>query len=522
MHKGVLLASCVCAVFIVHCALTILSSVRTYARRHGLWHPRLRVLAAVSGGSDSVAMLFVLRELAAAGDLQLAGLAHVNHHVRPGASDEDEAFCRALASRLDVPVAIAHADVPALALAHRQSIEVAGRHARHSALADAATELGADRIATAHTRDDQAETMLLHLTRGAGLSGARGIEPSSATRIRPMLSCARADLRTWLTAIGEPWREDATNDDLANPRNRLRHEVLPALRQYFNPAVDAALARFADILREDDAHLTSAGSEAAARIVESRGDEVALDGAALAALPRALSRRVARIALATVHPRRSYDLEEVDAIVDAWTDPAGGRRDLPGLRMERSGRFVVLVHRETARPVAEAFSYPLPVPGHVSIVESGVVVEAEGPFDSQDARLAQGKPFDSHEGYVAQAFRPAAGEAFKPAGDPSLDPADDRVVVAADELGTELRVRSRRPGDRVRIPSVGHKKLQDLFVDRKVDRFARDLVPIVTDRSDRIVWVAGHLVAEEFRVGPRTDKVVILTLRSRKGAGRQR
>ena len=104
--------------------------VRSFARRHRLWHPRLRILAAVSGGSDSVAMLFVLRELAAAGELALAGLAHVNHHVRAAASDEDEAFCRALASRLGVPAVMAHADVPALALAHRQSIEVAGRHAR--------------------------------------------------------------------------------------------------------------------------------------------------------------------------------------------------------------------------------------------------------------------------------------------------------------------------------------------------------------------------------------------------------
>lgn len=493
------------------------ATVRAFAGRHGLWHPRLRVLAAVSGGSDSVAMAFVLRELAAAGDFQLAGVSHVNHHVRGAASDGDEAFCRALAARLEVPVVIAHADVPALAREHRQSIEVAGRHARHRALEAAAAELGADRIATAHTRNDQAETVLLHLMRGAGLSGASGIDPSPGVLIRPLLDCPRDDLRTWLAALGEPWREDETNDDVSNPRNRLRHVVLPELRQHFNPAVDAALARFADIFREDHAYLTAAAADAAARLVERRDDGVAIDAPGLLALPRALARRVVRAALETAGVRQSYDLMEVDAVLQSCGGGPGVRRDLPGVRMERSGHFVVLVHRQMrGTTTSEGFRYVLPVPGEVSIEASGAVLEAAGPFDSGDIGLAQGRPFDAHDVQGGDGPFDAArlqGRAQDGA---------DRVVIHADELGDGLLVRSRQAGDRVRVRNVGRKKLQDLFVDRKVDREARDLVPIVTDTSGRIIWVAGHALADEFRVGPLTSKVVILTLRLRNSAGRHR
>lgn len=455
-------------------------------------------------------MLFVLRELAAAGELALAGLAHLNHHVRLAASDDDEAFCRALAARLGLPATIAHADVPALAHEHRQSIEVAGRHARHRALAQAAAQMGADRIATAHTRDDQAETVLLHLMRGAGMSGARGIEPASGSFIRPVLACTREELRAWLVSLGETWCEDATNADITNPRNRVRHAVLPALREHFNPAVDAALARFADILREDHAHLTAQADEAARQLISPLPNSLprrsaaeaglAIDAEGLRLLPRALARRVARIALETARPRRSYDLEEVDAVIDACGegDAPGARRDLPGVRMERSGRFVVLLDRRPARAV-DGFQYELPVPGRVSIDESNLVVEAEGPFDLSTLRRAQGSP-------SALATPDASGLKW-----PLQEP--DCVTIRADELDARLMVRNRRAGDRLRLSRVGHKKLQDLFVDRKVDRFERDRVPIVTDRAGRIVWVAGHAVAEEFQVSALTNTVVTLKLR---------
>ena len=177
-------------------------------------------MAAVSGGSDSVALFFLLRELAAAGELQLLGLAHLNHHIRGAAADDDAAFCRELAARAGVAAAVGDADVPALAARDRQSLEVAGRLARQQFFGDRLTSLGADRIAVAHTRDDQTETVLLRLVRGAGPAGLAGIAPRRDHLVRPLLELTRAELRGYLESIGESWHEDATNEDRAIARNR--------------------------------------------------------------------------------------------------------------------------------------------------------------------------------------------------------------------------------------------------------------------------------------------------------------
>lgn len=452
--------------------------IRRFGTRHDLWTPRTRVIAGVSGGSDSVALLLLLRELSATGALSLAGAAHVHHHLRPEA-DEDERFVRALAGELGVALHVAHADVPAEAARDRQSIEVAARDARHRCLAEAARAMRAERIATAHTLNDQAETVLMRLVRGAGTAGLGAMDPRRGVRIRPLLDETRETLRAWLQASGRTWREDPSNADLTQPRNRIRHELLPYLARHFNPSVTAALARAAEIAREDERHLAAVASEAAASLLTAVTDGAALDAAGLAFLPPAIGRRVARTALETAHPGRSYGLEEVE-VVRAACAGSEAPRALPGVRMERNGPHVVLVHgRSVPNRTVRAFHYDLGVPGQIHVAEAGVVLEAEGPV-------------------------PGAG----------LDQGPGAVAVDAAALGGRLVVRSREPGDWLRPMGLGgRKKLQDLFVDRKVTRAQRDKVPIVTDPLGRIVWVAGHALAEEFRVTSGTNAVVVLRLR---------
>ncbi len=195
------------------------------------------MVAALSGGSDSVAQLLLLCDLAAAGHLVLAGAAHLNHQLRPDAA-RDEQFCRALCARLGVPLMVATAPVPALAAEARVSIEVAARRVRYAFLERARIACDAAVVAVAHTADDQAETVLLRLLRGAGPRGLRGILPVRGTVVRPLLDCTRAALRADLTRRGETWVDDATNADVAQPRNRVRHElILPLLAGRFQPAV---------------------------------------------------------------------------------------------------------------------------------------------------------------------------------------------------------------------------------------------------------------------------------------------
>jgi tRNA(Ile)-lysidine synthase len=459
--------------------MSLAARVQAFAARHALWSPGTRVAAAVSGGSDSVALLFILRELADAGAFGLAGLAHLHHHIRGEEADGDAAFCEALARRLRTRADIGHADVPALSRARRESIEVAARHARLAFFEEAIGRLEADVIALAHTRRDQAETVLLRLARGAGPRGLGAMAPRNGHRIRPLLDVPRDHLRAFLRDRGETWREDSTNEDRSTARNWVRQEVMPRL-SVVNPRVERAVARAARIQAEDAALLDSLASEAAGRIVRRDDQSVRLDALELGSLPEALARRVLLKAFETLGASRSYGWEETEAALQALRD--GRDWDLPGLRMERIRRDAVLTIRGPQPPqsFAGVQPTPLPVPGTARDPAGRWVIEAHGP-------MAPGAAGPLHGIFV---------------------------VLDAAVVGKHLMIRGRRPGDRIEPPGLGgRKKVQDLFVDRKVPRDERDLVPLVVDEQDRIVWIPGHAVGRAFGAGPQSAAVVVLILR---------
>ncbi len=225
------------------------------------------------------------------------------------------------------------------------SIEVAGREARQRFYAEAITAAGASRVAVAHTRDDQAETVLLRLTRGAGTAGLGGMAPRRGPVVRPVLDATRFELQQYLRERGETWREDATNLDRTIPRNLVRHDVLPRLRT-INAQADNALVRAADMLRVDADFLETLANAAYLQIVkiDTEHDKVEMAAKELGKLPPALATRVARYALETANPSRSYGLEEAHALL---AFAAGGSADgeLSGLRMERFGSNAVLVSK---------------------------------------------------------------------------------------------------------------------------------------------------------------------------------
>jgi tRNA(Ile)-lysidine synthase len=453
--------------------------IRAFAAQHQLWAPGVRVLAAVSGGSDSVAMLLLLRELASQGDLGLAGLAHLNHHIRAAAADADAAFCRALAERLEIPAFMGDADVPAAATRDGASLEVAGRQARQHFYNESLRTANASRIAVAHTRDDQAETVLLRLTRGAGALGLAAIAPKRGPIVRPVLELTRAELQRYLSDRGESWRDDETNLDRSIPRNLVRHTVMPRLRE-INAQADAALARAADALRVDAEFLETLANAAFLKAVKSdRDDRVVVSAEELGRLPAALATRVARFALETANPDRSYGLEEARALCAFLA--GGANIELPGLRVERFGANAVLVNRGVPEaPPQEAYELRLSVPGTVEAPGGRWTMAANGPMP-----------------------RPM-----------SVTSRADTVIVDARTIGSELIVRRRRPGDRLHpLGAPGRRKVQDVLVDRKVPRDDRDLIPIVTTEKGQIVWVAGQVLAEPFRVTALTESVVVLTLR---------
>ncbi len=290
------------------------------------------VLAAVSGGPDSVALLRLLLELAPACGFTVAGVGHVNQRR----------------------------DVAALARARRTSIEAAAREARYEALAEMAARLGADLIATGHTRDDQAETFLLRLLRGAGSSGLSGIRPLRGAVVRPLLETRRQELRQYLKSIAQPFRDDASNRDTAIPRNWVRHRLLPLLARRLNGDIVEVLARQAGVLRDESALLDQMADDAARKVAApGRRGALELDGPALLALPPAVARRIVRQALGRMADGQFLGASHVEAVLElAAGERPRGAADLPGARVERIGAGVVLYSRGRASVRAPG-AYPI-------------------------------------------------------------------------------------------------------------------------------------------------------------------
>ena len=463
----------------------LLHVIRRFVRRHDLIPRDAAVVAAVSGGSDSVALAHALHRFAAAGDVRFAGIVHFNHQLRD-TSNDDERLCERLAAALGVRFIAGRGDVRGRAASERRSIEDAARRARYEFFERARSELGADLVALGHTRDDQAETFLLRLIRGAGSRGLAGIYPRNGAITRPLLGCRRADLREWLAeraARGDAatdFVDDETNQDVSIPRNRVRAELLPLLESRFNPEIVDVLADEADLARDSWTIVE--------RAADALGTE--LDIPRLLTADPAVARVVLWRVMTAAAGGREVGYRHVAAAMDLVREPGDRWIDAPGQRVQRIGGRLVLVSRPSgargrwspgAGGAGDPLHLALAVPGAVHLSASGTLsAEPLPPAVAVDARTAAGR--------------------------------GSSAAVRADLCGS-LAVRNRRPGDRFHPVGLnGSKKLQDFFTDRKVARLERGRVPLVVDAADRIVWVAGYGIDEAFRVTDTAQAVLLLRL----------
>jgi tRNA(Ile)-lysidine synthase len=441
--------------------------------------PGHTVLVAVSGGADSMALLDTLWRLREPLALRLC-VAHLNHQMRPDAA-EDASFVEAVAGNLGLCYIGDRRDVPTYRRQHKASPEDAARRLRYAFLRAAAAELGADRIAVGHTADDQAETELLRLLRGSGLRGLGGIPPRHGDIVRPLIQVLRTDILQYLQSHRLPFREDPSNVQRQYARNRLRLDILPILRQHFNPRLAHTLSRTAQLLAEDEAALQAITQQhvlAACSVSPSGG--ISLELAALTSLPLALQRRVLRQALTEL----GGDLQGINAthiasIVTLMRSGAGnGRLTLPrGMTVER--RYDVLLIHPLAPSAAVHLDVPLPIPGVCRLEALGVSITS-----AQLPRYAVVGPF----------------------------PCGDVTWLDAECVGQEVRVRTRRPGDRLQpLGSPYAKKLKSFLIDAKIPRVLRDRVPLVVT-SKGIAWVAGMRPAEWAKVTATTRAVLRLQL----------
>jgi tRNA(Ile)-lysidine synthase len=451
--------------------------VRT-VRREGLLRPGARVVAAVSGGSDSVALVRLLVALAGELKICVAGLAHVNHGLRGVASDADEQFCRQLAAEVGLAIHVARVEVRRSVDGMRLSPEDAARRARYAALRGALRHLSADILAIGHTRDDQAETVLLTLIRGAGTRGTAGIHPRNGVFERPLLDVGRQELRNWLQVHEYRWVDDESNADLRIPRNVVRHVVLPAMTTAAHYDVVGPLSRHAAIARADDEVLETLAVAAAARTVTRADGTIRLSGPAVAVEPVAIQRRIVLKVLreaGVTHP----GFEAVEAVRELASGMGSSLQFKGRIRAHRIGADVVLTSSRPGIPApARPFRYSLAIPGCVIVSEAGMAVSAQPREDD-----------GSSVGATAEA------------------------IVDAEAIGQTVIVRNWMEGDALRPAGLGgRKKLQDVFVDRKVPRGERIRLPLVANSADHVVWVPGLALDEGVRVTERTKAVVVLKL----------
>ena len=418
-------------------------------------------LVGVSGGPDSVALLDILVK---------AGwrphVCHLNHQLRGSESDADAEFVRQFAVRLDLPHTI-------------ESTKVAGdedsaRRARHEFFTRVAERTGIKKLALAHTADDQVETFLLRLLRGAGVPGLVGIWPErqlgTLRVIRPMLTARRADVLEYLNARRLTYREDLSNADPKFTRNRIRHELLPLLEREYNPAIREVLLNTAEILRDEDFYLLH---HVAQRFYMAVCQNDAVNVKALANCPTAVQRRVLRFWLggdAENGPSFTFDqIEDVRHI--ALDNSPSSEINLPNdLIVYREYDSLQKGRRIEFEPIRGW--WPLNVEGETNIAELGItfVVGKEGERFDEDA------------------------------------------------LGAGVFVRTWEAGDRFQPLGMQHeKKLQDFFVDEKVPRRRRGRVPLVCAGDGRIAWVVGHRIAEPFKVTDATRRVLCLGTKAIQG-----
>jgi tRNA(Ile)-lysidine synthase len=422
-----------------------------------------RVLVAASGGPDSTALLAALVALGPSRALRIAAV-HVEHGLRGNESCGDRSAVEALARRLGVRCAIAAAPV-----APGANLEERARIARHRALRAVALEEGAACVALAHTQDDQVETVLLRLLRGTGRRGLGGIHPRRGLLWRPLLDVTRADVRRWLADEDLPFRLDRTNADLAHARNRLRRLVVPLLAREFNPRLGDTVAALAERLRDEDAFLDDV---ARTRLeAHRRGDALAT---AVAMEPRAVGRRIVRAWLDEAGPR-AVAAREVERTLGLARGSASGNVAVPGpARIVREDDVLV---RRTGREDTSA-------PFRLQLRPGSSIVGPAGEW-----RIALSEPRARHDDDLT-----------------GLTPAVARFDAAA--LALPLVVRRFERGDRIDVPRVGRRKLQDVFVDAKVPRERRRMLPIVADATGTIVWVPGVVRAAAALLTPATALVL--------------
>jgi len=458
-----------------------------FVRKHSLVKDRPKILVAVSGGPDSVCLLHIMHSLRRELGIVLH-VAHLNHGLRADESDVDAEYVADLSRRLDIPSTIELRDVKDYRAQSHTSLEEAAREIRYTFLAETARKISAKCVAAGHTSDDNAETILMHLLRGSGTRGLRGLQPLSKWNandanliiIRPLLEISRKETTGYCRRFKLHPRQDSSNLSPVPFRNRIRHHLLPQLEEY-NPQVKEALLRTARIATDDMDFIDNEVARLLTDITQEQDDSIVIDKIGYTNLPSSLKRHLLRASIEKLLGNlKDIEAGHIEDVINALDKPAGKVIDLPG-----GLNFMIEYDRYVLGPDSAALS-PFPV------------LEAPVQLNIPGKTIIPGWDIE------ASLVRPSDVKT-------TLKVADDfTACFDYEKTGNHLTVRGRQPGDRFQPLGMERpKKLNEYMIDARIPRSWRRRIPLVIS-PEHIVWVVGWRIDERAKVAGSTSQVLCL------------
>ncbi|MCB5261567.1 MAG: tRNA lysidine(34) synthetase TilS [Candidatus Cloacimonetes bacterium] len=432
-----------------------------------------KLLLAVSGGADSTAMLYFYHRLRFVLNVTLLAV-HVNHQLRGESSDLDEQGVRQLCQKLNIPLIVRTIDLPG-----DRDLENRAREARFEIFSHIMKSYHFDKVLLAHHKWDLAETVLLNLFRGAGLSGMAGIKPKQGKVLHPLLCFKPEELKDMLVQLQIPWREDASNLQTKFTRNRIRHDLIPLLEKDYNPQLRDKLAEEANILNQADRYI----SERALR----RYKKICLDNSNQ------------RIVLSLPDLLKAPDIEHFYILREAYRQVSGQQQD-----------FFLANLREIQGIFSAAGSKYVSLPhGTFAIKRYQELVFSSNPEEVQpeNAEALSIEPERSRAVHMDYRFR---FKYLRVLPQDHTEYQGHRAIIDADKIKGGFTIRSRRPGDRfMPLGMQSFKKIKDFFIDEKVAKYDRDLIPIFED-GEKIFWICGHRIDERVRYTKATTRFLMI------------
>ncbi len=463
----------------------MLQMIDKYTEGHRMFNSGDTVVAGISGGADSMALLDVLHRLAPSRGFRLIAF-HMNHNLRGEESDGDEAMVRMFCGQRGICLTVVSEDVTSYAKANHIGIEEAGRNLRRLHLKNAAERNTPGKVALAHHRDDQAETILHNMMRGTSLKGLGGMHPVNGNICRPFLEVSKDAIIRYCEDNGIPFRFDSSNKDNSFSRNRIRNILIPLMEREFNPQLKSRLSGMASLMREEESYLDGLASGLLDTASVDRADDTwILDTGRLLAEDRVVCARAMRLAIeGLTGSLRDISKVHVDTAVGMLAKETGKQVHLPGgIVIERvyDRLEMRLAHdSESAKGFPEQDLF-------IRDADSGIYEERQISLD--------GSTTLTYRIFDAEQLKEIPKNKYTKWFD------YDRIV-------GNLTVRARRDGDFLRInPSMDKKKVKDIFIDEKVPRQSRDLVPIIAD-DEEVLWIVGYRMSDKYKITGTTARVL--------------